>query len=65
MYYADPAQPLTTANEELDDLDHDLREVCTIFAAHVPHCAGEDRLFQGGVLPIVSYHTGGQFQQWY
>ena len=24
LYYADPAQPLTTAGEELDDLDHDL-----------------------------------------
>ena len=24
LYYADPAQPLTAAGEELDDLDHDL-----------------------------------------
>ena len=24
VYYADPAQPLTTAGEELDHLDHDL-----------------------------------------
>ena len=24
LYYADPAQPLTTAGEELDYLDHDL-----------------------------------------
>ena len=24
LYYADPAQPLTTAGEELDELDHDL-----------------------------------------
>ena len=24
LYYADPAQPLTTAGEEPDDLDHDL-----------------------------------------
>ena len=33
-YYAGPAQPLTTAGEELDDLDHDLSdlsEVCTFF----------------------------------
>ena len=27
LYYADPAQPLTTAREELDDLDHDLFDV--------------------------------------
>ena len=24
LYYADPAQRLTTAGDELDDLDHDL-----------------------------------------
>ena len=24
LYYTDPAQPLTTAGEELDGLDHDL-----------------------------------------
>ena len=30
-YYADPARPLTTAGEELDDLDHDLSEVCLFF----------------------------------
>ena len=27
LYFADPAHPLTTAGEELDDLDHDLPEV--------------------------------------
>ena len=27
LYYADPAQPLTTAGEELDDLDHDLSDL--------------------------------------
>ena len=27
LYYADPAQPLTTAGEELRDLDHDLSEL--------------------------------------
>ena len=27
LYYADPAQPLVTAGEELDDLNHDLPEV--------------------------------------
>ena len=27
MYYPDPAQPLTTAGEELDDLDHDLSDL--------------------------------------
>ena len=26
LYYADPAQPLTTAGEELDELDHDLSD---------------------------------------
>ena len=26
MFYADPAQPLPTAGEELDHLDHDLSE---------------------------------------
>ena len=27
LYCADPAQPLTTAGEELDDLDHDLSDL--------------------------------------
>ena len=27
LYYADLAQPLTTAGEELDDLDHDLSDL--------------------------------------
>ena len=27
MYYADRGQPLTTADEELDDLDHDLSDL--------------------------------------
>ena len=27
MHYADPAQPLTTAGEELDYLDHDLSDL--------------------------------------
>ena len=27
LYYADPAQPLTTAGEELHDLDNDLSSV--------------------------------------
>ena len=27
LYYAHPAQPLTTAGEELDDLDHDLSDL--------------------------------------
>ena len=27
LYYADPAQPLTTAGEELDDLDNDLSDL--------------------------------------
>ena len=31
LYYAGPAQPLTTAGEELDDLDHDLSEVVQCF----------------------------------
>ena len=26
-YYADPAQPLTTAGQEPDDLDHDLSDL--------------------------------------
>ena len=36
LYYTDPAQPLTTAGEELlddisvEDLNHDLSEVCKI-----------------------------------
>ena len=30
LYYADPAQPLTAADEELDDLGHDLPEVWNI-----------------------------------
>ena len=28
LYYADPAQHLITAGQELDDLDHDLSDVC-------------------------------------
>ena len=37
LHYADPGQPLTTAAEELDDLDHDLyldhdlSEVCEYY----------------------------------
>ena len=31
LYYADPEQPLTTAGEELDDVNHDLPEVWTIW----------------------------------
>ena len=27
LYHADPAQPLTTAGEELDDLGHDLSDL--------------------------------------
>ena len=27
LYYADPAQPLTTAGEKLDGLDHDLSDL--------------------------------------
>ena len=27
LYYANPAQPLTTAGEELDYLDHDLSDL--------------------------------------
>ena len=27
LYYADPAQRITTAGEESDDLDHDLSEL--------------------------------------
>ena len=47
MYYADPAQPLATAGEELsiDDLDHDLSEVSKATSIlnhfsnekHIPH----------------------------
>ena len=27
LYYTDPAQPFTTAGEELDDLDNDLSDL--------------------------------------
>lgn len=30
MYYADPAQPLTTASEDRDGLYHDMSKVCNI-----------------------------------
>ena len=30
LYYADPAQPLATAGEELDDLDHDLFDMSEV-----------------------------------
>ena len=30
LYSADPAQPLTTLGEELDDLDHDLSDLCEV-----------------------------------
>ena len=33
LHYADPAQPLTTAREELDDLDHDLYHDLSVRAA--------------------------------
>ena len=31
MHYADPAQPLTTAGEELDYLDHDLSDLSEVW----------------------------------
>ena len=30
LCYADPAQPLTTAGDELDDLDHDLSDLSEV-----------------------------------
>ena len=30
LYYADPGQPLATAGEELDHLDHDLSDLYLI-----------------------------------
>ena len=30
LYYADPAQPLTAASEELDDLDHGLSDLSEV-----------------------------------
>ena len=30
LYHAGPAQTLTTAGEELDDLDHDLSDLCEV-----------------------------------
>ena len=27
LYYEDPVQPLTTAGEEVDDLDHDVSDL--------------------------------------
>ena len=39
LYYADPAQSLNTAGEELDDLDHDLYEVCNVLLL-VPNAVG-------------------------
>ena len=30
LYCADPAQPLTTAREKLDDLDHDLSDLSVL-----------------------------------
>ena len=30
LYYADPAQPLTMAGQELDDLNHDLSDLSDI-----------------------------------
>ena len=30
LYYADPAQLLTTARDELDDLDHYLRDLSEV-----------------------------------
>ena len=34
--YADPAQPLTTAGEELEDLDHDLCDLSVVLTMCVP-----------------------------
>ena len=30
LYYADPAQSLTAAGDELDHLDHELSELCKV-----------------------------------
>ena len=37
LYCADPALPLTTAGEELDNLDHDL----SVRAGNSLHCASD------------------------
>ena len=43
MYHADPAQPLTTAGEELqDDLDHDLSELSEVCTALLGRAGGSD-----------------------
>ena len=66
LYYAGPAQPLTTASEELDDLDHDLSvrgvELCqrlllvfVVFRRFFAACAGSH---SGSTSVLVLYLRG-------
>ena len=51
LYYTDPAQPLTTAREELDDLDHDLSDLPDLSEAWmVWEKMGPEIRPKGGVL---------------
>ena len=43
-YYAFPAQPLTTAGEDLDDLDHDLSDL-SVRRVKTFHCVTVAPLF--------------------
>ena len=59
-YYAGPAQPLTTAGEELDDLDHDLSdlsEVCNISGRYIGRTAAAALLFAAAAKPASSLNT--------
>ena len=48
LHYADPAQPRKTPGEDLEYLDHDLAELCTIqtpvLAAHLRARISRDNL---------------------
>ena len=52
LYHADPAQPLTTAGEELDDLDHHL----SVRAVKRFSLTGPLNHFNGGVTQYLLLH---------
>ena len=67
LYYADPAQPLATAGEETDDLEHDLSDAssrgvkhCAINAMNNPVTLRDDG--QCRCIPQISFQPNGKLR---
>ena len=53
LYYADPAQPLTTAGEELDYLDHDLSHLSVRRMKSGHKQSATRRRRENAIIPLV------------